>query len=107
VEEMESLRGNSRFVKETILGDLLKILEEMTSDWEMEFAGAIGPETHLVADLSFESIDVVNLAITIEEHFQRRNLPFQKLVMTPDGRYVDDLCVSELVDFLCTHINCL
>jgi acyl carrier protein len=102
---MAIIEGNARIDKDVIRSDLIKILEDMTSEWEMEFAGAIGPESRLMADLEFTSIDVVELAISIEEHFHRANLPYQKLVMTADGRYVDDLRVSEVVDFLYTHVN--
>ncbi len=66
----------------------------------MDFQGPIGAETRLVADLGCYSVDVVQLAIAIEEHFQRRSLPFHKLLMTADGRYVEDVTVQELVDFL-------
>ena len=91
--------------KDTILKDVLEILEDMTCDWEMGFAGAIDSQTHLVADLEFESIDVVQLAVAVEEHFNRQNLPFQKLFMTVDGYYVDDLRVLDLVDFLYASLN--
>ena len=102
---MDGLKGNGRLDKDAILDDIRKILHDMTSDWEMAFADAIGPETRLMADLTFESIDVVQLAVAIEEHFNRSNLPFQKLLMTADGRYVDDLRLSELVNFVYTQLN--
>jgi acyl carrier protein len=71
----------------------------MTSDWDMEFTGPIGPDTKLIADLAFESIDVVQLIVQLETNFQRKDLPFEKLLMT-DGRYRDDLAVREVVGFL-------
>ena len=49
--------------EETILKDIVEILEEMTSDWDLEFNGSIGPETKIISDLSFESIDVVQFGI--------------------------------------------
>jgi acyl carrier protein len=102
---MEGVQSSKGFEKQAILGEILKILEDMTSDWEMGFAGKIGPETRLVADLAFESLDVVQLAVAIEEHFKSSGLPFQKLFMRRDGGYVDDVRVSEVVDFLFNHIN--
>ncbi|RMF84498.1 MAG: acyl carrier protein [Nitrospinota bacterium] len=95
---------SNHFSREAILRDLLKILGEMTSDWEGGFAGAIGPETRLAADLALESIHVVQLVVAIERHFQRQDLPFQQLFV-PGDRSVDDLRVSDLVDFLYTHLN--
>jgi acyl carrier protein len=93
-----------RFDKDAILTDLVRILEDMTPDWDMGFAGPIGPETRLEADLSFKSIQVVQLIIAIEERFQRQELPFQKLLM-PDDRTVSDVRVAEVVDFLYTQLN--
>jgi acyl carrier protein len=83
----------------TITQDLVRILEEMTSDWDTGFAGGIGPDTFLVRDLGCESIDVVQFVVAIEECFQRRDLPIEKLLMI-DGRYVDDLRVGDVVTFL-------
>ncbi len=80
--------------------DVVRILEEMTAEWETDLDGGIGPETRLAADLGFGSINVVHLAVELEEHFHCRNLPFHELLMTPEGRYVEDLRVADLVGFL-------
>lgn len=101
---MVDLMGSTHFKKDDLLSDILIILEDMTFDWEMGFRGKIGLETRLITDLGFESIDVVQLASSVEERFHRQNLPFQKLLMV-DGRYVEDLKVSDLVNFLDTHLN--
>ena len=93
-----------KYDRQTVLNDLVAILKDMTSDWDMAFDGAIEPQTRLIADLSFESIDVVQLVVAIEEHFQRRDLPFVQLLMK-DGHYVDDLQVGDAVDFLVKHLN--
>ena len=97
--------GNERtYDKQTILDDLVKILEEMTGDWELDYEGGIGPGTRLIADLGFESIDVVQLIVAIEERFGRHDLPFETFLMK-DGRYVDELVVSDTVDFLHGHLG--
>lgn len=88
-----------------ILSDVVRILNDMTSDWDIEYQGQIGPDTTLVGDLAFESIDVVQLAMALEEHFGQEGLPFEELVMT-EGRYVDDLRVDQIVTFLHRHIRC-
>ena len=67
------------------------------------FAGTIGAETRLIADLGFESIDVVHLIVALEERFQRTDLPFENLLMK-DGRYVSDLRVGEVAGFLSRHL---
>ena len=86
-----------------VLKEVLAILGDMTSDWDTGFQGQIGPDTLLVGDLAFESIDVVQLAVGIEEHFGQPGLPFETMLMA-DGRYVDDLRVAEVVDFLVEHL---
>jgi acyl carrier protein len=89
----------SGFDRATINAAVLEILKDLTADWDTDYAGDIGPDTTLIEDLAFESIDVVQLVVSLEGRFQRRDLPFEKLLMH-DGRYVDDMTVRQLVDFL-------
>lgn len=90
--------------KESILKDLIAILEDMTADWDTGYEGAIGAETGLVADLAFESIDLVQFIVAIEEHFQQRGLPWEEFFMV-DGRYKDEIRIGEAVDFLASHLG--
>lgn len=85
--------------KEAILNELIKILEDMSSDWDLDYSDGINGNTRLVADLLFESIEVVQLLVAIEQHFNLKNLPTEKLLMR-DGKYVPDLKVSEIANFL-------
>ncbi|MEM7199502.1 MAG: acyl carrier protein [Planctomycetota bacterium] len=85
--------------KETVLQDLVTIVTDMTSDWDLDFGGKIDHSTRLMGDLAFESIDVVQFIVAIEEKYQRRDLPFESLLMT-GGRYVDDLTLDKVADFL-------
>ena len=101
---MPGTESNVGLDKQAIVRDLIAMLEEITSDWDLAFSGGIGPETRLIADLQFESIDVVQLVVAIEERFQRRDLPFEKLLMT-DGHYVEELHVSQVADFLHAALN--
>jgi acyl carrier protein len=89
----------NRLDRDMVLGEIVEILEGMLSEWE-GFEGEIGPETLLVNDLDCSSVEIVELAVTIEDHFDAPNLPFQELLMTANGQYIDDLRVSELVDFV-------
>lgn len=82
-----------------VLRGIVKILEDMLSDWE-GFEGDIGPGTRLVADLACSSVEVVELAVMVEDHFELPELPFQELLMTAEGGYVDDLSVAQLTDFV-------
>lgn len=101
---MKSENVTRVFSKEAILQSTIHILEDMTSDWDMEFTEPIGPETKLVADLQFESIDIVQFIVAIEGKFRRRGLPYEELLMV-DGRYVDEIKVEDTVDFLFHHLN--
>ena len=78
---------------------LIAILEDFTQDWDSEFEGQMDRGTLLVADLAFESIDIIQLVVAIEEDFGRSKLPFNQLLMK-DGRYVNDLSVGQIADFL-------
>lgn len=104
---MRDLKDKKHFNKDAILMDLIRIIENMAGDWEMGFAGEIGPGTYLVEDLAFKSIKMAQMASSIGEHFKNNDLPFQELIMPdgPDGRVVNDLLVSEIADFLYTHLN--
>ena len=90
--------------REEILDNLVRILEDMTADWDMDLDDPIGEATRLMADLEFESIDVVQFIVAIEERFQRRGMPFEELLME-DGRYVDEITVKDTVDFLDRHLE--
>ena len=85
--------------RNAILRDVVNILYDMIGDWETDYQGQIGLETTLVGDLTFESIDIVQLGASLEEHFCQEGLPFEKLLLV-DGRYVDDLRVDQIVAFL-------
>ncbi len=85
--------------KEDILNELIKILEDMSSDWDLDYSDGIKGDTRLVADLLFESIEIVQLLVAIEQHFNLKNVPSEKLLMR-DGNYVPDLTVSEIANFL-------
>jgi acyl carrier protein len=78
---------------------LVAILENMTRDWDTGFSGRINEESSLMHDCGFESIDIVMLIVEIEESFRYKGLPFQNLLMV-DGRYVEDLTVRQVIDFL-------
>ena len=86
----QSLQGDVRFVE---------VLEDMTGDWDIEFSGKIGEATLLVGDLAFESIDVVHLIVTLGEVLGQKDLGFERILME-DGRYVSDLSVAQIADFL-------
>lgn len=101
---MQNIATEVGLDRETILQSLIQILKDMTSDWDLEFSGGINADTRLIADLTLESIDMVQFVVAIQEQFHRRDLPFEKLLMA-DGQYVEDLRVEEVVNFLDENLN--
>ena len=87
-----------------ILDNLVDILEDMIADWDTDMNEPMGGQTRLIADLGFESIDVVQFITAIEEHFRCRTIPFEQLVMQ-DWRYVDEITVGSTVTFLQKHLK--
>ena len=89
------------FDRQTILSTVTMTLESLVQDWDLDTS--IGPATTLVADLGFESIDLIQMVAALEQEFGRPNLPFAELLIV-DGRYIDDLSVSQIADFLTTRL---
>ncbi|WP_052367558.1 acyl carrier protein [Algiphilus aromaticivorans] len=89
---------------EAILARLKDVLEDFIEDWDIELDEPIGRDTLLLGDLEFESIDIIQFVVAIEEAFGKRKLPFEQVLMK-DGRYVDDLSVGQITDFLHQHFS--
>lgn len=85
---------------QTVIG----VLQETTRDWDMDLPEGIGAHTTLIEDLEFESIDMVQFAVALEQALGRRGLPFEKLFIK-DGNYVDDVTVEQVVQFLCSELE--
>ncbi len=91
--------ATSNFTRSQIEKDVIDILTDMTTDWDLPNPDPVNAGTRLMADLAFESIDVVQLVVAIEAHFERRQMHFEHLLMV-DGRYVEELQVRQIVEFL-------
>ncbi len=100
---MEPARANAPATRESILTTVLQRLSEMVIDWEREYSGELGADTYLVSELGFSSMDLVMLVVDIQQCYQRYDLPWENL-FAPDGRYVDDVQVAQIVDFLDRHL---
>jgi acyl carrier protein len=88
--------------REQIAAELEKIFQETMGDWE--YSGEITAETRLFADLGLESIDMVALGGAIEEHY-RRTFPFAQWLSSLRDQQVDDIRVSEVIQFLHDNLN--
>lgn len=88
--------------KETIFQDLLVILDQLSEDWE--YSGEITLDTLVLGDLELESIDLVVLGECIEEHYGQP-IPFVEYLTELAQREKSDITMSDLVDFIQTHLN--
>jgi acyl carrier protein len=88
--------------KESILVDVLDLMNRLARDWE--YSGDISPETFLFADLGFESIDAVVLSSFIQDHYQRK-FPFPQLLAEVGQREVKDIRIGELIEFIHSHMD--
>jgi acyl carrier protein len=69
------------------LSAIVVIVNDLTQDWGIE-----------AADLQFTSVDIIQLCVALEEHYDRR-FGFQDLLMV-DGSYVGDLSLGQLAAFV-------
>jgi acyl carrier protein len=83
----------------TVLDQVVEIAEHVISDWDLDLPEPIGPSTRLVADLDFDSIDLVCLFVAIEGRHAETPLRFEELV-TVDGEYVEDLTLDQVAAFV-------
>ncbi len=79
--------------------DVISVIESMVADWDLEYSDGINPETKLMEDLAFESIDVVQLVVNIERKLGRKDIPFEQLFLQ-DGDYVEEVQIKDVIYFL-------
>ncbi len=84
--------------KETIAKILIEIIEDLTQDWGVDLDESISEKTQLVNDLDFASVDIIQLFVAIEQHYDKK-IGFQDLLMK-DGSYVSDLSIMQITDFV-------
>ena len=83
--------------KMIIFNDILATLEKVGEDWE--YSDEITLETYLLGDLGLESIDVVVLGEFLEEYYDQ-SFPFTEYFTELAQQEIQDICVSDLVDFI-------
>ena len=88
--------------RDQILETVLGLLRGVARDWD--FDGHLTADTRLFADLAFESLDLVVLGATVQEHFGQR-FPFSELFADIGQRAVRDLTVREWVAFIDQHLQ--
>ena len=90
--------------KPQIEQEFISILDDMTKGWDLEFEGGITPQTRLIGDFRFESIEIVRLMVRIEQHFGLKKLASDRLLVR-DGRHVPDLTVAQIAEFINKETN--
>src|SRR5689334_8247089 len=85
----------------TAEGVVVEIVEDLIQDWGLETDGVTGA-TFLVADLEFASVDIIQLCVALEQHYERK-LGFADLLMV-NGSYVKDLSISQIAQFVGTKL---
>ena len=78
----------------TISKTVVATLESLVQDWDIE--EPIHQATRVVADLGFESIDLIQMVAALERAFKLKGGSLVAMLVA-DGRYVDDLTVDQIV----------
>lgn len=84
------------------LATVVGTIESLMQDWDVD--EPIGPETRVVADLDFESIDLIQLVAALERAFRLHKVSLVDMLVV-DGRYVDDLSVGQIADHIGVRIG--
>lgn len=82
---------------------VLDIVDDLIQDWGLELDEPVGSSTKLVAHLDFASVDLIQLCVAIEEHYERR-LEFRDLLMV-DGNYVEDVTLNQIGEFVANRLR--
>ena len=86
-----------------ILNKVVAVIESMIADWDMDLDAPLGAGTRMMEDLGFESIDVMQFIVSIEQAFKRKGLPFEKLFLQ-DGDYVEEMSLGQVASFLTENL---
>lgn len=88
-------------LRQEISDKIFALLQQLANDWEYE--GEIGPETYLFSELGLQSLDVVILGNTLQEHFGRA-IPYADLLADIGRRSFNDSTVGEWIEFTHMHL---
>jgi len=84
-----------------VLDTVIEMISRSAGDWE--YSGPISAETYLLADLGYESLDLVVLGTVIEERYGR--MAFAEFLAGLGQRAVHDVTIEEIAEFVCEHIG--
>ena len=87
---------------EQVMDDILYLFTQLSDDWE--YSGTFTPETGLMSDLGFESLELVILGVYIQEHY-KQTIPFPEFLADLGEREVPDIFLGDLVGFIHRHLD--
>lgn len=82
---------------------VIDIIEDLVQDWGLDLPERIHSGMLLGEQLDFASVDIIQLCVAIEQHFDRK-LGFQELLLV-DGSYVEDLSIAEVAEFVARRLR--
>jgi acyl carrier protein len=88
--------------QQSVESSVIEIVEDLTQDWGLD-ADDITGSTLLVEHLDFASVDIIQLCVALEQHYDRK-LGFRDLLLV-DGSYVGDLSISQIATFVASRIE--
>jgi acyl carrier protein len=77
---------------------VIATVRDLTQDWGIELDSPMQGDTLLAGELGFASVDIIQLCVALEQHYERR-LGFQELLMA-NGSYVGDVTLGEFARFI-------
>lgn len=87
-----------------VFARIVPLLAELVVDSDLEdWEGEVSEQTLLIRDLGLTSVDFIDLFVAIEKSFGRV-IGFHDLLMV-NGRYVSDLSLGQLAEFLTAKLN--
>ena len=91
------------YTVEAVEQRVIGVIADLTRDWDVEIEGGMTSGTTMVGDVDFASIDFIQMAVAIESEFKTK-LGFQDLLMQ-GGKYVDDVTVRQIAEFVVGRLN--
>lgn len=87
---------------EDILALVTKQVNNIIESWHLD--AQTSPDTRLVDELGFSSMEFIDLLASIEMELTRK-LPYQSLMVDEMGNYRQELSIGELSAFIFSHLE--
>jgi acyl carrier protein len=82
---------------------IIALTLDLVQDWGLDLSAGVSGATLLVKDMEFASVDIIQLFVAIEQHYERK-LGFQELLLV-DGSYVSDLSLGNVGQFVVSKLS--